>query len=233
MSKKKISLIILGLNECEGINLLKERINNQKKFLEEIIYIDGGSKDGSVELAKSSGWKTLVQDETNGGALNAIKLGVDTCKGDYLILFSPDNNCIPEKIQEIVEKIEDGWDFVKVSRYYNNAKSYDDNIVTGFGNRMFNFFILIFYGFKTTDALGIYYGVKKNLFQKLRINFKNTAINTELTIKCKIFKIKCIDIEGDEFKRVGGESKRPIILHGINETLTILKFIILNFTKKI
>ena len=83
MSKKKISLIILGLNECEGINLLKERINNQKKFLEEIIYIDGGSKDGSVELAKSSGWKTLVQDETNGGALNAIKLGVDTCKGDY------------------------------------------------------------------------------------------------------------------------------------------------------
>ena len=52
-------------------------------------------------------------------------------------------------------------------------------------------------------------------------------------IKCKIFKIKCIDIEGDELKRVGGESKRPIILHGINELLTILKFIILNLTKKL
>lgn len=233
MSEKKISLIILGLNEYDGIDLLKERINDQKKFLEEIIYIDGGSGDGSIELAKSSGWKTIVQDEEKRGALNAIKLGVETCKGDYIILFSPDNNCIPEKIQEVVNKIKDGWEFVKVSRYYNNAKSYDDSVITGFGNRMFNFLILIFYGFKTTDALGIYYGVKKNLFQKLKINFKNTAINTELIIKCKIFKIKCIDIEGDELKRVGGESKRPIILHGINEMLTILKFIILNFTKKL
>ena len=33
MSKKKISLIILGINEYDGINLLKERINGQKKFL--------------------------------------------------------------------------------------------------------------------------------------------------------------------------------------------------------
>jgi glycosyltransferase involved in cell wall biosynthesis len=233
MSKKKISLIILGLNEHDGIDLLKERINNQKKFLEEIIYIDGGSSDGSINLAKLSGWKTIVQDEKKRGALNAIKLGIETSKGDYIILFSPDNNCIPEKIQEVVNKINDGWEFVKVSRYYKNAKSYDDNLVTGFGNKLFNFFILIFYGFKTTDALGIYYGVKKKLFQKLKINFKNTAINTELMIKCKIFKIKCIDIEGDELKRVGGESKRPIILHGINEMLTILKFIILNLTKKL
>ena len=233
MSKKKISLIILGINEYDGINLLKERINGQKKFLEEIIYIDGGSNDGSIELAKESGWKTIVQDTKNRGALKAIKLGVEICKGDYIILFSPDNNCIPEKIQEVVNKINDGWEFVKVSRYYNNAKSYDDSIITGFGNRMFNFLILIFYGFKTTDALGIYYGVKKSLFQRLKINFKNTAINTELIIKCKIFKIKCIDIEGDEFRRVGSESKRPIILHGINELLTILKFIILNFTKKL
>ena len=233
MSNEKISLIILGLNEYDGIDLLKERINDQKKFLEEIVYIDGGSSDGSIELAKLSGWKTIVQDEKKRGALNAIKLGIETCKGDYIILFSPDNNCIPEKIQEVVSKINDGWEFVKVSRYYKNAKSYDDNVVTGFGNRLFNFLILIFYGFKTTDALGIYYGVKKNLFQKLKINFKNTAINTELMIKCKIFKIKCIDIEGDELKRVGGESKRPIILHGINEMLTILKFIILNLTKKL
>ena len=67
----------------------------------------------------------------------------------------------------------------------------------------------------------------------IKINFKNTAINTELMIKSKIFDVKCIDIEGDELKRVGGESKRPIILHGINETLTILKFIPLKFTKKL
>ena len=38
---KKISLLMIGLNEYEGINLLKERINHQKRFLTEILYIDG------------------------------------------------------------------------------------------------------------------------------------------------------------------------------------------------
>ncbi len=230
---KKISLVILGLNEYDGIKLLKERINKQKNQLIEILYIDGGSTDGSAKLAMSMGWRTIIQDENNKGVLNAIKLGVDMALGDFVIFFSPDNNCIPEKIEEVIKKINEGWDFVKVSRYYGNAKSYDDNLITGFGNKLFNFLIKIFYGFNTSDALGIYYGVNKKLFKTLKINFKNTAINTELMIKSKIFDIKCIDIEGDELKRVGGETKRPIILHGINESLTILKFIPLKFTKKL
>lgn len=230
---KKISLVILGLNEYTGINLLRDRINNQKSRLQEILYIDGGSIDGSCELAKSLGWKTIIQSEKNKGALNAIKLGIDNSSGDFIILFSPDNNCIPEKIEEVVNRINEGWDFVKVSRYYKNAKSFDDNLVTSFGNKLFNFLIKIFYGFKTTDALGIYYGVNKKLFEALKINFSNTAINTELIIKLKLFGFKCIDIEGDEPKRIGGESKRLILLHGINELLTILKFIPLRFTKKL
>lgn len=230
---KKISLVMIGLNEYEGINLLKERINHQKRFLTEILYIDGDSTDGSPELAKSMGWRIIIQGKDNRGALNAIKLGIDNSLGDFIILFSPDNNCIPEKIEEVVNRINEGWDFVKVSRYYKNAKSFDDNLVTGFGNKLFNFLIKIFYGFKTTDALGIYYGVNKKMFETLKINFSNTAINTELIIKLKLFGIKCIDIEGDEPKRIGGESKRPILLHGINELLTILKFIPLRFTKKL
>ena len=200
---KKISLVMIVLNEYEGINLLKERINHQKKFLTEILYIDGDSTDGSAELAKSMGWRIIIQGKDNMGALNAIKLGVEEALGDFVIFFSPDNNCIPEKIEEVTKKINEGWDFVKVSRYYGNAKSYDDNLITGFGNKLFNFFFKIFYGFKTSDALGIYYGVNKKLFKTLKINFNNTAINTELMIKSKIFDINFIDIEGDEIKRVG------------------------------
>ena len=199
---KKISLVMIGLNEYEGINLLKERINHQKKFLTEILYIDGDSTDGSPELAKSMGWRIIIQGKDNRGALNAIKLGVEEALGDFVIFFSPDNNCIPEKIEEVTKKINEGGDFVKVSRYYGNAKSYDDNLITGFGNKLFNFLIKIFYGFKTSDALGIYYGVNKKLFKTLKINFNNTAINTELMIKSKIFDIKCIDIEGDELKEL-------------------------------
>ena len=230
---KKISLIVFGLNEHEGIKLLKDRINKNAENLEEIFYIDGGSTDGSIELAKFAGWRVHVQSDSKKGMLNGMRYGIENCKGDYLILFSPDNNCIPEKIAEVIEKINQGYDFVKVSRYFKSAKSYDDTLVTSFGNWLFNFLIMIFYGFKTTDALGIYYGLKKTLYKDLKINFDNSAINTELMIKCKIFKVNSIDIEGDEPERIGGETKRSIFYHGLKELLTILKFVPLNFTKKL
>ena len=85
---KKISLIVFGLNEHEGIKLLKDRINKNAEKLEEIFYIDGGSTDGSIELAKFAGWRVHVQSDSKKGMLNGMRYGIENCKGDYLILFS-------------------------------------------------------------------------------------------------------------------------------------------------
>ena len=233
MSEIKASLIIVALNEIEGLKVTIAGINSQKKYLHEIIYVDGGSVDGSIEFSKrQKEWKIIVQGEGNKGALNGLKIGVENSTGSHIIFFSPDNNCIPEKIEEIVKNFKAGYDFVKVSRYYKGSKSYDDTIITGFGNFLFSFIVRLIYGAKCTDALNIYYGLKKSLFYDLKINFKNTAINTEVTIKVHVNKVKYTDIGGDEPMRAGGVSKRPIIYHGIMELFTIIKFIGLLFKNK-
>ncbi len=220
-----ISLIIFGLNEIDGITYLSKRINKQKKHLKEIIYIDGGSKDGSIQKARKNGWKVFIQNKRNKGVLNGIKYGLRKAKGSHIIFFSPDNNCIPEKISIIKKKINQGYDFVKVSRYLNNAKSYDDTLITSFGNWMFTFMVQILYGSKCTDVLGIYYGIKLSLFKNLKINLNNPALNTEVVIKTNANNVKHIDIPGDELSRIGGESSRSIIYNGLIELYTIFKFL--------
>jgi len=220
-----VTLIIFALNEIESLSVLSKRINQQKKYLKEIIYIDGGSLDGSINKAKKNKWDVIVQTKRNPGVLNAFKMGIERAQGTHIIFFSPDNNCIPEKISVIKNKIDKGYDFVKASRYLKNAKSYDDTLVTSFGNWMFTLMVKIFYGSKCTDVLGIYYGIKKSLFKELKIDLNNPALNTEIVIKINAHNIKAIDIPADEPSRIGGVTKRSIIYNGLHELLTIFKFL--------
>jgi hypothetical protein len=65
-------------------------------------------------------------------------------EGDVVITFSPDGNSIAELIPELVNKMKEGYDMVIVSRYLNEAKSEDDDIITAFGNWLFTKTVIYF-----------------------------------------------------------------------------------------
>ena len=63
---------------------------------------------------------------------------INLVKTNYVIEFSPDNNCTPEELADIVTKIKEGYDIVVVSRYLGDAISEDDTFITGIGNWFFS-----------------------------------------------------------------------------------------------
>jgi glycosyltransferase involved in cell wall biosynthesis len=225
------SLIIFALNEINGLKHIKHELDKYTPCVDEVIFVDGGSKDGTIEFAqRQNDWRVIIQNENNKGPINALKLGIENSNSTHVILFTPDNNCIASKIKEIVKKFKQGYDYVKVSRYLDGAKSYDDTLISGFGNWMFTKIIQLIYKSKCTDALNIYYGFRKNLLKELKINL-GPGLNSEFTIKNVIFDVNYIDIKGDEPCRVGGEVSRSIIIAGFNELKSIIKFIPLLFKK--
>lgn len=226
------SLIIFALNEIEGLKYIKKDLEIYSKCVDEIIFVDGGSTDGTIEFVNNyPSWKLIVQDNKNKGVLNALRLGIENSTCSHIIFFTPDNNCISSKIKEIVQKFQEGYEFVKVSRYLDGAKSYDDTLVSGFGNWMFTKMIQVIYGSKCTDALNIFYGFKKTLLRDLNINIMNPGLNSEFAIKNHIYNTKYIDIPGDEPDRVGGIVTRSIFYNGFMELKTIIKFFYLKFKK--
>ena len=83
----KYTLVMICLNEIDGIKYISEDVNKYLHLLNDVIFIDGGSTDGSIETAKKNGWSVFLQDKNNMGVLNGIKLGLDKCRTEYVIFF--------------------------------------------------------------------------------------------------------------------------------------------------
>lgn len=228
------TLVMICLNEIDGIKYVSDGVNKHLHLLNDIIFIDGGSTDGSIEMAKKNGWSVFLQDKNNMGVLNGIKLGLDKCKTDYVIFFSPDNNCKPEAIPALISEADKGNDLVIASRYKDGAKSLDDTLVSGFGNYMITKMVNIFFNSNYTDVLNLYKCIRVKILKEMNHDIfeKISGLSTGLCIKCAINKKKVSEVGFDEPLRLGGVSKRPIIQHGYIEISTIIIEFIKNIFKK-
>lgn len=216
----KVSLVILCLNEIEALRVILPRID--KKWVDEIIIVDGGSTDGSIAYSQGLGFDILKQKSK--GIINGYVEGLKAATGDVVITFTPDGNMIPEKIPELVSKMAEGYDMVIVSRYAKGAKSYDDHLISGFGNWLFTTMVNVLYGSHYTDVLGFYRAFKKDIFIKLNLwNDIKLSIDTQMCIRCARKGLKTAEIPGDEPVRIGGQSSRSIIGNGLIELFTIIK----------
>jgi len=211
----KVALLIPTLNEIECVRTIMPRIKRQ--WLDEIVFVDGNSTDGTAEYVKEQGY-TLFSENGQGLRLTMLE-ALDNIESDVIITFSPDGNCIPELIPSLVEKMKEGYDVVIASRYREGAKSYDDNLITAFGNWMFTRLVNILHGGRYTDVLNIYRIYKKRLIKELDMDKEitystpeklfRTGISWEiiLSIRAAKRKLRIAEIPGDEPARIGGEAK--------------------------
>ncbi|MFH0732095.1 MAG: glycosyltransferase [Candidatus Omnitrophota bacterium] len=215
----KTSLVIYTLNEIDGMRVIMPEI--KKDWYDELIIFDADSSDGTIEYAKEHGYPIFIQKEKGAGA--AFLESLQQVTGDIIIAFSPDGNSIPEKIPELVTKIKEGYDIVIASRYFKDAKSYDDNAVTAFGNHMFTWLINFLFGSNITDSLVMFRAYRKDALNKLHIDAKNTSCGTQILLRAIKKKLKIAEIPGDEPPRIGGKSKMSPIRNGLRELWAILK----------
>lgn len=228
----KFSLVILTLNEIEGCKIIIPRIN--KELFDEIIVIDGGSTDGTIDFLKSHNLKVIHQNKKytrfeitflKKNLTDAFQLGIEHSKNDYIIMpFTPDVNMTPEELPNLIKKVKEGYEMVIVSRYKDGAKSQDDTLITGFGNWMFTKLVNIFFGGKFTDLLGGYRCWNKNLLKKFNISIR-ISILTQLAIGCIRNNIPYAEIGADEPKRIGGVAQVNPLINGLWEVITIVEAI--------
>lgn len=204
----KVTLLIPTFNEIEGMRAIMPKI--QREWVDQILIIDGGSVDGTIEYAKENGYFVVIQKAK--GLFNAYREALDYATGDIIMTFTPDGNSVPELIPDLIKKMSKGYDMVVVSRYLDGAKSYDDDIVTAFGNWMFTAMINFFFGSHYTDTLVGFRAWKKDLFKLTKGNVNIKSFEPFSVIKCAKLKLKVTEIPGDEPKRIGGVRKpRPLI----------------------
>lgn len=224
------TLLIPTLNEIIGMKEIMPRI--KKEWIDQIIILDGGSTDGTIEYAGEQGYSVYVQKRA--GIRNAYTEVWPMIKGDVVITFSPDGNSIPEAIPVLVDKMREGYDMAIASRYLGEARSEDDDIMTGFGNWMFTKMLNFLYGAHYTDAIGIYRAYKTKIIYDLDLDkddgfifaekLLNTRISWEplLSVRAVKRRLKIAEIPASEPRRIGGIRKLQAFKWG---AVILLQFI--------
>jgi glycosyltransferase involved in cell wall biosynthesis len=199
----RTTLIIPTLNEVDGVKAIMPRID--RAWCDEIVVVDGGSTDGTVEWLRENGWQVVIQKQRGLG--NAYRQVHATTTGDVIVTFSPDGNSIPELIPALIEEMQKGYDMVIVSRYLHGAKSDDDDHLTSWGNRLFTFLINRCFGGEYTDSLVIFRGYRRDLLSRCHIDAHHMTYEAQISIRAARYGLKIGEIPGDEPKRIGGTRK--------------------------
>ncbi|MCF8369945.1 MAG: glycosyltransferase [Bacteroidales bacterium] len=119
MSKPLLSIIMLSYNAELYLNEAIESVLNQDLNNYELIIIDDGSSDNSLNIIKSFNDKRIKihQNETNQGIVYSRNKGIRLSSGKYIGMLDSDDIALPGKFRKQVEFLEEHPDFGMVGSW--------------------------------------------------------------------------------------------------------------------
>ena len=214
--------IIPTLNEVEGMKKVVSKI--KKEWVDEIIIVDGGSTDGTVEEAQNLGFEVIKQ-KTDGSHGAAIFDGFEYSKADILLKFSADGNDEPEGIPKTVEMMKKGYDQVIITRFGKTSINDDARLIDGFGNKMFTFIANILFGGHLTDTLSGSRAITRSAWNEIKFNAFKTDSTYQISVRAMKKKQKMLEIDGNEPARIGSERK----MHRIPTSMHLVSRVVKEF----
>lgn len=128
-----LSIVIPVYNETDSLELLHQTLTEAMSTIKaswEVLYVDDGSKDGSIDKLKSIHAKdpshvVVIEFRRNFGQTTAILAGIDHAQGDVITFLDADLQNDPADIPMMLDKLNEGYDVISGWR-----KNREDNALT-------------------------------------------------------------------------------------------------------
>ncbi len=209
MSQKiQTTILVPAYNEEEGIGVVLEKVCQLVDDSCEVIVIDDGSVDKTVEIAERYSCRVICHEE-NMGKGNAIKSGILQAQGNNIIWIDADDTYPARLIPDMIEALNTSYDVVVCSRVYGRKHIPRFNRI---GNWLFRTLIQGFYGYQAFDPCTGLYGAKKNYLEAMNLSSHRFAIEPEISMKGGRMKLKTLDIPIEYRNRVGATKLNAIVV---------------------
>ncbi len=131
MPGKLLSIVVPVYNEAEVLpefHRRLEKVLNQLDFSSEIIFVNDGSRDTTLEVLKKlqdkDGRVGVIDLSRNFGKEIAMSAGLDHASGDAVVVIDADLQDPPELIPELVKYWLEGYDDVCAQRLSRDGESF-------------------------------------------------------------------------------------------------------------
>jgi glycosyltransferase involved in cell wall biosynthesis len=208
-SKPQVSVVLPCLNEENSIEICIKKIKDvfeKEKIDGEIIVVDNGSTDRSVEIVKKyNDVKLLFEPQKGYGS--ALRCGIENAQGEYIIMGDADNTYDFYEIPKFLEKLKEGYDLVIGSRFkgkiLKGAMSFSHRYI---GNPILSGMLRFFFGGSISDAHCGLRGFTKQAYQRMALRTTGMEFASEMVIHALKKKLRIAEIPITYYPRIG-ESK--------------------------
>lgn len=218
----RISIVIPTKNESGDIG---DVIDTARGYGDEVMVVDGGSKDNTREIAASKGARVLLDSGEGKGA--AIRLGIKEAAHDIIVFMDADGSHDAADIPRLTAPIEKGEaDMVIGSRMRGGSDELHGNakeLIRLWGSGVITLAINTRFGKEITDYQNGFRAIRTDIARRLTLKEKHTTIEQEMSIACLKNGFRIAEVPTHEYRRRHGESKVNALKQGPRYVYSLAK----------
>ncbi|HTU84419.1 MAG TPA: glycosyltransferase family 2 protein [Solirubrobacteraceae bacterium] len=215
-----VSAVIPTLNEAANLPHVFARLPFEELF--EVIIVDGHSTDDTVEVARELLPSVRVVLQEGSGKGDALACGFAAARGDIIVMLDADGSTDPAEIPAYLERLFDGADFAKGSRFAPGGGSADITPIRRLGNRFLNGIVNLLFGTEYTDLCYGYNAFWSEVLPAIDVNCSGFEVETLINVRIAKAGLTVSEVPSIEHERIHGVSK----LHAVRDGLRVLRTIL-------
>jgi glycosyltransferase involved in cell wall biosynthesis len=195
-------------------------VSKARKYVDEVLVIDDGSTDDTVEVAEATS-AVVVSHDNNKGYGAAIRSCFDYAKqqnADIMVILDGDGQHDPSYIPDFINALTTkGADIVIGSRFLEK-KNGNGNGIPRYriaGMKVLNLSTRVAGSMKTTDSQSGYRAYSRKAIEMMRITNPDMGAGSEILTQVKDHDLDVVEIPITARYDIGGTSTKHPVAHGI------------------
>ena len=199
------TVVLPAYNEETGLAALLPPLLELSQDRFEVLVVDDGSTDGTASLAEAFGCR-VVRHAANAGKGVAVRTGFQAARGEKVIIMDADDTYPVDAVLDIINRLDECEMVVGVRTLGRK------NIppLNRFGNAVLTSAIRIASGSRWTDPLTGFYGLRRNVLERMDLRSNGFSVEAEIAMKSVRLGLRVVDHPIVYRARAGASKLHPV-----------------------